>query len=290
MKQSFTLLLFFIFSLFWIPSFLYAQELDSLLNNKRAYNSFSIGDLSLPKIDGLLDDEIWKLGEWHGNFTQQQPSGGDHPTEETYIKVLYDHSNLFVAIHCNDKEPDLIRDIFDRRDALSGDMTGIAIDSYNDKLTAFEFNLSAAGQKMDLKHLGDYQWDFNWNGVWDGATSLSDSGWVAEMRIPFSQIRYANQEEHKWGMHVWRWIDRRHEEDQWQYIPIDAPAMVYLFGELKGVKDIRESRQVEFLPYVLSSLEKPAGDDGFDPLLNGGIDAKVGIYSGPEHKSGFWTG
>jgi len=76
------------------------------------------------------------------------------------------------------------------------------VDPGPEKLTAFDFNLSAAGQKMDLKHLGDYQWDFNWNGVWDGATSLSDSGWVAEMRIPFSQIRYANQEEHEWGMHV----------------------------------------------------------------------------------------
>jgi len=256
------------------------QNLDSLLNNKREYNSINIGELPQPKIDGLLDDEIWSLGEWQGDFTQQQPVGGADPTEETYIKVLYDHSNLFVSIICQDDEPDLIRDIFDRRDALRGDMTGIAIDSYQDKLTAFEFNLSAAGQKMDLKHLGDYQWDFNWNAVWEGATAKNDSGWVAEMRIPFSQIRYTNQENHVWGMHVWRWIDRRQEEDQWQYIPLQAPAMVYLFGELKGVQNIRSSRQVEFLPYVLSSIEKPANADGYDPLkFNGGLDAKVGISS-----------
>jgi Domain of unknown function (DUF5916)/Carbohydrate family 9 binding domain-like len=280
MKQTRTLSLFFILSFFLNPSFLYAQKLDSLLNNKRVYSSVSIGDLPLPKIDGLLDDTIWTLGEWHGNFTQQQPAGGNLPSEETYIKVLYDHSNLFVAIHCNDMEPNLIRDIFDRRDALSGDMTGIALDSYYDRLTAFEFNLSAAGQKMDLKHLGDYQWDFNWNGVWDGASAKSDSGWVAEMRIPFSQIRYASKEEHVWGMHVWRWIDRRQEEDQWQYIPIDAPAMVYLFGELKGIQNIRESRQVELLPYVLSSVEKLPGGEGLNPFkLNGGLDAKVGISS-----------
>ena len=115
------------------------QPIDSLLNNKRIYPTVNIGELSMPRIDGVLDDGIWDLGEWHGNFTQQQPAGGKEPTEETYIKVLYDYSNLFVAIQCNDKEPDLIRDIFDRRDALSGDMTGIAIDSYQDKLNAFEF-------------------------------------------------------------------------------------------------------------------------------------------------------
>ncbi len=256
------------------------QNLDSLLNNKRVYQTENIGDLPHPKIDGLLDDEIWELGDWHGDFTQQQPYGGASGTENTSIKVLYDRSNLFVAIICQDSEPDKIRDIFDRRDALNGDMTGIAIDSYYDKRTAFEFNLSAAGQKMDLKHLGDYLWDFNWDAVWDGATSQSDTGWIAEMKIPFSQIRYDNQEEHLWGMHVWRWISRKFEEDQWQYIPKEAPAMVYLFGELKGIEHIQSSRQVEFLPYVLSSSERFAAAGGFAPLkFNGGIDAKVGISS-----------
>jgi len=279
MKPNWTPFLYL--ALLLIPnSLIRSQDLDSLLNNKRVYNAVNIGDLPQPKIDGLLDDEIWSLGEWQGDFTQQQPAGGTHPSFNTYVKVLYDHSNLYVSMICQDDDPDLIRDIFDRRDALSGDMTGIAIDSYHDKLTAFEFNLSAAGQKMDLKHLGDYLWDFNWNAVWDGATAKMDTGWVAEMKIPFSQIRYANKEDHVWGMHVWRWTDRKHEEDQWQWIPINAPAMVYLFGELKGVKNIRESRQVEFLPYVLSSVEKPATSDGLESFkFNGGLDAKVGISS-----------
>lgn len=280
MKQNSTLLLVSLLLMMAVPGTLKGQNLDSLLNNKRVYRTHNIGDLSKPRIDGLLDDEIWSLGEWQGNFTQQQPVGGVEGTEDTYIKVLYDYSNLYVSIVCRDGEPDLIRDIFDRRDALSGDMTGIALDSYYDKRTAFEFNLSAAGQKMDLKHLGDYQWDFNWNAVWDGATSQTDTGWVAEMRIPFSQIRYTNRNEHVWGMHVWRWIDRKQEEDQWQYIPLQAPAMVYLFGELQGVEEIRSSRQVEILPYLLFSAQKEASDPGSTKYgINGGIDAKLGISS-----------
>jgi hypothetical protein len=265
---------------FFLAGNLCAQLLDSLLNNKRVYQAVNIGDHYFPKIDGLLDDEIWGLGQWQGDFTQQQPYGGAEGSEGTYIKVLYDRSNMFVAIVCQDDEPDKIRDIFSRRDALAGDMAGIAIDSYFDKRTAFEFNLTAAGQKVDLKHLGDYLWDFNWNAVWDGASSRNDTAWIAEMKIPFSQIRYANQEDHIWGMHVWRWISRRFEEDQWQYIPREAPAMVYLFGELKGVSDIRSSRQVEFLPYVLSSVARYKDEAKFDRLkLNGGLDAKVGISS-----------
>lgn len=256
------------------------QNLDSLLQNKRVYHTLSIGDLPVPKIDGLLDDAIWELGTWHGDFTQQQPVGGVRGTENTWIKVLYDRSGLFVAIVCEDSEPAKIRDVLDRRDALGGDMAGIAIDSYFDRRTAFEFNLSAAGQKMDMKHSADYKWDFNWDGVWDGATSRNDTGWIAEMKIPFSQLRYNDREEHTWGMHVWRWIARKHEEDQWQYIPREAPAMVYLFGELKGVRDIRDSRQVEFLPYMLGSLGRgPDPESSWEPGLNGGLDAKVGIGS-----------
>jgi hypothetical protein len=256
------------------------QTIDSLLNNKRVYHTLNIGDLPPPRIDGELNDEIWSLGEWQGDFTQQQPAGGEKGTENTYVKVLYDFSNLYVAIISHDSEPEKIREIFDRRDKLQGEMAGIAIDSYFDKRTAFEFNLSAAGQKMDVKHLGDYQFDYNWDAVWDGATSRNDTGWVAEMKVPFSQMRYTLQDKHVWGMHVWRWISRRHEEDQWQWIPREAPAMVYLFGELDGVENIRSSRQVEILPYILSSVEKYAENEGFDPIgLNAGIDAKVGISS-----------
>jgi hypothetical protein len=139
MKQNPTLLFLCIAFFHAFSAGLGGQNLDSLLQNKRVYQAENIGDLPVPKIDGLLEDEIWDLGEWQGDFTQQQPVGGVAGTEDTYIKVLYDESNLFVSIICQDDEPELIRDIFDRRDALSGDMTGIAIDSYNDKLTAFEF-------------------------------------------------------------------------------------------------------------------------------------------------------
>ena len=259
---------------------LQGQNLDSLLHNKRVYNATYIGEQPVPRIDGRLDESAWDLGEWQGNFTQQQPVGNVPGTEKTYVKVLYDRTNLYVSIVCNDSEPEMIRDIFDRRDALNGDMTGIAIDSYHDKRTAFEFNLSAAGQKMDLKHLGDYQWDLNWNAIWDGATSKTDSGWIAEMRIPFSQLRYADQENRVWGMHVWRWISRKQEEDQWQYIPLHAPAMVYLFGELKGVEQIMGSRQVEFLPFATLTIENQTDKKGWEPVRpNAGIDAKVGISS-----------
>ena len=272
--------IFLLFLLVIITPDIKSQNIDSLLNNKRVYQTENIGRYPPPKIDGLLDDEIWTLGTWQGDFKQQFPFGGREASEKTFMKILYDRSNLYVAIICQDSEPDKIRDILGRRDARGGDNAGIAIDSYYDKRTAFEFSMTAAGQKMDLKHLGDYHFDFNWDAVWNGATSRNDTAWIAEMQLPFSQLRYANRDEHLWGLHVYRVISRKSEADNWQYIPREAPAMVYLFGELKGVKNIRNSRQVEFLPYALSSLARFQGNENTDPFdINGGLDAKVGISS-----------
>jgi len=259
---------------------IYSQDLDSLLRNKRVYNTVNIGERPEPRINGVLDDEIWSLGEWQDNFIQQYPHSGRPTTEQTYFKILYDHNNLYVALICKDSEPARIIDKLGPRDSRAGDMAGFALDSYFDKRTAFEFSISVAGQKMDLKHLGDWKFDFNWNAVWDAATTRTDTGWIAEIQLPFSQIRYANQPEQTWGLHLYRVISRKQEATSWDPIPREAPATVYLFGKLEGLENIRSSRQVEFLPYVLGSYsylqdEDPSGSFDF----NAGLDAKVGISS-----------
>lgn len=257
----------------------YTLSDDSLVNyyasQKRVYYATSINEP--PKIDGKLNDACWQnFGKWDGDFIQQVPHQAKPPSQETEIKVLYDHKYLYVGIICHDNEPEKMSPILGRRDEINGDMTGIAIDSYHDKQTAFEFNLSSAGQKVDLMHLGRYGWDFNWNAVWDGKTSIGDSAWYAEMRIPFSQIRFANTDEHVWGMHIWRWIHRLSEESQWKLIPIDAPAMVYIFGELKGIQGIQNKKNVEFLPYAKAKyIPNSENNENF----GFGLDGKIGVSS-----------
>ncbi|NQU84387.1 MAG: carbohydrate binding family 9 domain-containing protein [Mariniphaga sp.] len=257
----------------------YTLSNDSLVNyyasQKRVYYATRIE--SKPKIDGNLTDGCWLEGEWSAGFRQQQPAQAKAPSQETEIKILYDNQNLYIGMICYDNEPDKIRPILGRRDDFtSGDIAGVALDTYFDKRTAFEFNVSAAGQKIDLMHLGAYQWDTNWDAVWDGKALVGDSAWFVEMSIPFSQVRFANKEEHIWGMHIWRWIDRLDEEDQWKLIPIDAPAMVYIFGELRGIKGIQNKRNFEILPYAKAKYITDANNNerfGF------GLDGKIGVTS-----------
>lgn len=269
-----------LFKLFAQEDVSYTLSDDSLVNHhasiKRVY--YATRTNLMPKIDGKLEDECWqKIGTWDGGFIQQQPHQAVSPSQETEIKILYDDKYLYFAIIAYDNEPEKMSPILGPRDdPYTGDIAGIAIDSYNDKQTAFEFNLTSAGQKVDLMHMGEYGWDFDWNAVWDGKTSIGDSAWYAEMRVPFTQIRFANQKEHIWGMHIWRYIYRLSEETQWKLIPIDAPAMVYIFGELRGIKDIPYKRNFEMLPYVNTKYIPDAYDK---TKFGAGLDGKMGVTS-----------
>ena len=250
---------------------------NRLADVKRVYFASRIE--KRPKIDGKLIDSCWKSGIWSGGFIQQVPRQGEKASQETEIKILYDDNNLYVGFKCFDNDSGGIRPILSRRDEMAGDIAGIAIDSYHDKQTAYEFNVSAAGQKVDLVHLGAYKFDFNWDAVWEGKTYVYDSVWTSELQIPFSQIRFSPGREQVWGIHVWRWIDRLKEESQWKLIPIDAPAMVYLFGELQGIEGIKPKTNYEFLPY-LNAKFSPNTDLENKTTFGAGLNGKVGLNSG----------
>ena len=258
----------------------YHLSTDSTVNAKASFRRTYIATriTSKPRIDGKLNDECWSQGVWAGDFVQQQPLQAKTPSQRTEIKVLYDDYNLYFAAKCYDRDPKKIRPILGRRDVLAGDIIGVALDSYHDKRTAYEFNVTAAGQKIDLAHLGAYQWDFNWNAVWEGRSSVGDSLWTVEMRIPFSQIRFTKQDNQVWGMHIWRWIDRFQEESEWKLIPVDAPAMVYLFGELRGIEGISHKKNFEIMPYASAKFVPNASPE---KSFKGGIglDGKIGITS-----------
>jgi len=279
-KYLFFLLLVFIVINSAAQNYPYTLSDDSLVNyhasQKKIYYATRIE--ITPKIDGKLDDECWQhKGTWSGGFVQMQPNQGRSPSQQTKIKILYDDTYLYMAIVCHDNKPEGIRSILSRRDEKSGDIAGIGLDSYFDKQTAFEFNVTAAGQKVDIKHLGTLGGiDSNWDAVWDGKSSVGDSAWYVEMRVPFSQLRYTNKKEHIWGLHSWRYIDRLKETDLWKLVPVDAPAMVYLFGELRGIEGIPFKRNLEIMPYAKTKYISDAVKNysaGF------GLDGKIGVTS-----------
>lgn len=238
-----------------------------------------------PSIDGILDEACWASGEWSGDFVQREPYEGRPPSFPTALKIVYDDRNVYVAIRATD--PDVARQprLLGRRDEFTGDMVGVAFDSYFNRQTGFEFDVTSGGSKIDLILRNDGSVDLGWNPVWDVEVAIDEAGWTAEFRIPLSQLRYSRAREQVWGLHSWRWLRREAEESNWNLIPMDHGGFVHAFGELRGIRDLPPSRRIELLPYAVvkhQRREREAGNpyrDGGDTGVDGGLDAKVGLGS-----------
>src|SRR5665647_3814017 len=257
---------------------LLAQDLE-----KKQY--FATKITTPPIINGVLDEEVWQTGKWADGFTQNQPYSGKPETQRTEFKILFDDNNLYVAIKAYDTSPDSIVNRLTRRDEADGDLAGIILDSFHDLRTGFLFGVSSAGVKYDQMFVndsgnGDSSWDPNW---WV-KTSVNKEGWVAEMKIPFSQVRFEKNSGEVWGLDVARILYRKNEQCFWQHIPRDAPGLIHLFGELKGLERIKPRKIFDVTPYGVARTEtfqaipeNPFQAKGKLSKLNGGIDAKIGV-------------
>ncbi len=269
-------------SLFFLSFSLFAQTTET----KKVYY-IQRANPHPPTIDGKMDDPVWQRVPAGTDFVQHEPEEGKPPTYQTYFKLTYDDKNIYVLIRAIDQEPDKIARRMARRDeGDDADMVGILFDSYYDQRTAFGFGVNAAGVKMDqmFTNDGDNQ-DDSWDPVWEVAVSVDDSGWTAEMRIPFSQLRYGKKKEQVWGLQVYRQFYRRQELSLWQFVPRDASGFVHLFGELRGLKNLTSPRRIEILPYTVGKLETSPAVEG-NPFrtghatgLNVGLDGKIGVTS-----------
>src|SRR5438105_4935620 len=151
--------------------------------------------------DGIPSEEAWNDVEWGGDFIQYNPNEGQPPSQPTSFRILYDEKFLYIAYRCHDLVPDSIIKRMGRRDEFPGDWVEINIDSYHDHSTAFSFTLSVSGVRGDefVSNDGNY-WDVSWNPIWFAKTHVDSAGWTAEVKIPFSQLRYGNEADKVWGI------------------------------------------------------------------------------------------
>jgi hypothetical protein len=252
---------------------------------KKRYKATRITEV--PVINGTLDEDVWTKGVWIDDFTQNSPYNGQPATQRTEFTILFDDDNLYVGIKNFDTDPDSIVNRLTRRDNTDGDLSGVIFDSFHDLRTGFLFGVASSGVKYDVMFTEDGQnEDESWDPNWWVKTSVTKEGWIAEMKIPFSQVRFDKDSGDVWGLEVARVIYRRNETDFWQHIPRDAPGLVHLFGELTGLDGITPRKIFDVTPYGVAKMEtfkKEPGnpftfmDKGRRFGLNGGLDAKIGI-------------
>ncbi len=237
-------------------------------------------------IDGKLDDAGWAEVPVVGDFVQRFPDAGAAPSERTEFRVTYDDDAVYVGVRMYDAEPAKIRGLLTRRDQESAsDWILVGLDSYHDKRTGFVFGLNPAEVQRDFLVYDDSMDDPSWDAVWTGAASIDDQGWIAEFRIPLSQLRFSGKASQDWGLQLVRAVGRSGEESARAPWPRNENRIVSQFGVLEQLDGITPGRRLEILPYASGGIGT-APVDPDDPFhseiegkYNAGIDVKYGLSS-----------
>ena len=236
-------------------------------------------------VDGQLDDAAWAAAAPASLAAQLDPDEGQPPSERTEVRVVVGEGALYIGARMFDREPGRIVSRLGRRDErTASDRLTIRLDARHDHLTAFLFDVFPAGNKGDASVGANGQEDYSWDPVWDVATSVDSLGWTAEMRIPFSQLRYDRSIE-EWGIQIVRFIQRRQEEDVFSFVPKTESQGANRYGHLAGMRDLPATRRVEVTPYTSARArydQTGPGNpfrDGSDYVASAGADLRVGLTS-----------
>src|SRR5688572_14808013 len=234
-----------------------------------------------PRIDGHTDDAVWQTAPRFSGFRTFEPRVDLEPAQKTEFQAAFDEKNLYVLVRMFDAHPDSIMHALTRRDQRGpSDQIKILIDSYDDKRSGFTFAVNPDGVKRDYAMSNDGNEDGSWNGVWDVATTVDSLGWVAEFRIPLSQLRYASAASHTFGFGIWRDVERTRERSAWPLWSPTRPGISSQLGRLTGLQGITSDRRLEVTPYVVTKNVQrvmPQSRYERDQQVSIGGDLKFGI-------------
>src|SRR5687768_636489 len=235
-----------------------------------------------PAIDGSDRDGVWRSTTPVTDFRVYDPTVNGEPSMRTEARFAFDARNLYVFVRAFDPRPDSIVSLLSRRDVkTTSDQIKVMVDSYHDKRSGFEFAVNPAGVKRDYATFDDAREDISWDGVWEVATKIDSAGWVAEFRIPLSQLRYPAADEHTFGIMVMREIARTTEKVSWPVFDRTKPGIASKFADVTGFTGLTSPRRIEATPYVITrnrGFERATGVAGQQGQEDGG-DRKYGVAS-----------
>ncbi len=239
------------------------------------------------KIDGLLDEPIWKGAPVADKFIALRPTPFTAESNEnaTEIYFLYNDQGIYVGGYLHERNRDSISHELTGRDGFgANDFLGVIFDTYYDKINGFEYFVTPLGEQMDARQApnpnGDSE-DFSWNAVWESASKIHADGWSFEMFIPYSAIRFGKNKVQDWGLNIVRRRQKSGEQLFWQLIDPTVNGFMTQEGKITGLENIKPPLRLQFSPYfsVYQNHDEnaPAGIEKNKTTFNGGMDIKYGL-------------
>jgi len=238
-----------------------------------------------PAIDGDLSDAAWQAAPEFTDFTQHDPDDGKAPTMRTSLRIVYDDHAIYFGARMEDPGPPTA--LLARRDTfLQADFLSINIDTQHDRLSGAAFTVTPSDMQIDSILFNDIGEDGSWDAVWESKSKIVPGGWVSEVRVPFSQLRFPEKASHVWGINVTRRTVRNNEWVRIVNTPKGQTGFVSHFADLEGIDGIHRERPLEIVPYAVARSDIRTRADRGDPLISardhradGGLDLKYALTS-----------
>ncbi|HEX2205905.1 MAG TPA: DUF5916 domain-containing protein [Longimicrobium sp.] len=204
-------------------------------------------------VDGALDEPFWAQAPAATDFRQSDPREGEPATQRTEVRFAYDDAALYVGARMLDSlGGEGVRSRLARRDAdAEGDWLELVFDTYHDHSGRTVFRVNPSGVKYDAGQAAPSA-DPSWDPVWEAEARRDSAGWTAELRIPFSQLRFTRDETQTWGLQVVRYVERLAERSHWAFWTKEEAGGPQRYGHLEGVRILSRPRGWEVLPYTLA--------------------------------------
>lgn len=257
-----------------LRAFLFLSSLQFLFPNTPAQTAVRVE--RGPRLDGNLDDEVWRKAVPFTDFRMVFPRIGD-PSERTELRILYDNDHLYIGVYCFDSSPSKVCASSMAHDsdehAESDDVVKVLLDPFLDRRNAYIFYVNACGAKSEGLAFGEHS-SLDWDGIWDARSRILPDGWSTEMKIPFKTISFKSGLPH-WGINVERYIPRKQEtirlsgvgQDNFFNNPAEA-------AELRGIETLRLGTGITFRPYGAARSRREYAEPGAPTELSwdGGFD------------------
>ena len=218
------------------------------------------------QIDGVIDEAQWqKIAPVP--MVMYQPTYGGDMTERTDIRLAYDENFIYMAASLYMDKAEDIRGRSLYRDRYAGDdLLAIVIDSFDDNETALIFYTNPLGTHFDEAisddaSRGRRSLNANWNTYWNVATTRTDAGWFAEIRIPFTSLKFQDDDGVViMGLIAYRYLAVKNERHIYPDIPPDWP-----FALLKPslaqdmiLEGVYSRNPVYITPYASGGIDRAA--------------------------------
>lgn len=227
-----------------------------------------------PTIDGDLNEAFWMECQISSDFIQHTPEAGKPSIRGTQVRMAYDNEAIYIGATMFDERDSMSLTLSQRDNLGNADWFGVIFDPYNAGTIGFAFLVTSAGVQVDELHQVD-DIDANWNAVWQSAVTVLNDRWNAEIKIPFSALRFPKNPQNNWGINFARNIRRKREESFWNYYDPAGLNLISQLGQVSGIKDIDTPVRLSVTPYVSGYIENYNGTTGY--TANGGMDLKYGV-------------